>query len=107
MLVQFSDLQPNGTPAVKLIGQYDDWTLLHIQVIGASVLRIARNVNTLATPGPNGIAQGLQISGAITGGITSIWWIGTMYGTGSAPNTLAEIIELNHGVPGQPKMGYG
>lgn len=92
MLITFNDNEAaGGGPAVqRIFGSLRTPTMVHIQVFGANTLRIAQSRDLLMNPPPGAsLLNGFQITQA--DGIKSIWWIGEMWGIGSAPNTLAEI----------------
>jgi hypothetical protein len=84
--------------SVRLIADYQRWTMLCFQVQGPDVLRISAEPGALSAPGPNGFLQGLQISSGLAGGIVQQWWFGKLYVIGNSPQVIYELQEL----PGVP-----
>jgi hypothetical protein len=83
----FNDVDSQGKPAVQIIGNFANWTVIYFQVIGPNTLRISAKQANLAQP-RDGQVQGLQIVGP---DIQKIEWIGPLYGVGSGPNTVVNV----------------
>ena len=102
MLMLVADVDSTGNPAVRLIGTYQNWVMLVIQPQGPNTVRLSSDRQSLVSPGPGGLAQGVQVNAAMSGGITQIWWRGPLYAIGSAPQTIFELQELPSSPPAAP-----
>lgn len=85
----------NTTPA-ELVGQFESWTRIHLQVRDASTIYFGTKRNDLEVAGPGGQQGGLSITQADK--IVTLPWIGPLYMIGSNPNSLIEIAIFPSGV---------
>lgn len=71
------------------LGNYDRWTLLHLQVTTPANVLIARTREDLER------AAGLTITMAMN--IVSLWWIGPLWAVGAVAGAQANIETLSGG----------